>query len=385
MKKNKYIFYLMFLFEGMVFYTSISTLYREACGLSILQISIIESISLAACLLLEMPWGIVADRIGYRKTIILSSFFYLLSKIIFWKANGFASFLLERIILSIAISGMSGCDMGMLYLSCEKDDSQKAFSICTNMQLSGMLFAALVYSLFLSHKDYRVSSFLTVISYSMVLLLSFGLKEVTPHKTDSTSNETAPSSSQTFIHLLTAILRDKKQLCFLLGVALLTETHQSITVFLGQLQYKACGLNESYFGYILILITLSGMLGIFSVRLTHLLGRKYLIYTLFLISAGACLILAITHQALVSILAVILLKIAVSLFEPLHLQIQNELVSSDQRATVLSINAVLLEGTGVFTNILFGKVADIQLSWAMLLGSILCIIGCFLVRKLITT
>lgn len=103
MKRNRVIFYLIFLFEGMVFYSSISTLYRQAAGLSILQITAIESISLVVSFLLELPWGIIADRIGYRRTIILSAIFYLLSKIVFWVASGYWMFLMERVLLSVAI------------------------------------------------------------------------------------------------------------------------------------------------------------------------------------------------------------------------------------------------------------------------------------------
>lgn len=178
MKKNRVIFYLMFLFEGMVFYTSISTLYRQAAGLSIFQITIIESLSLALSLVLEMPWGVIADRIGYRRTLIMSSFVYFISKIVFWKARDFMGFLLERILLSIALAGMSGCDMGMLYLSCEEDESQKAFGICNNMQMLGMLFASVMYSVFLSSQPYRMSALLTIVSYGVVLIVSFNIQLV---------------------------------------------------------------------------------------------------------------------------------------------------------------------------------------------------------------
>ena len=48
---------------------------------------------------------------------------------------------------------------------------------------------------------------------------------------------------------------------------------------------------------------------------------------------------------------------------------------------MLSINAVFLEGIGVITNILFGRISDIHLSYAMLLGAVFCLIGGFLIRK----
>ena len=123
------------------------------------------------------------------------------------------------------------------------------------------------------------------------------------------------------------------------------------------------------------------MLGIFSSQLTNFLGRKHFIFLLFFIATSACIILALTQNALLSIFAVVFLKVAVSLFEPLQLQIQNETVVSTSRATMLSINAVLLEGIGVVTNILFGRISDIHLSYAMLLGAVFCLISGFLVRK----
>ena len=62
--------YAIALLQGMVFYGPVATLYRQARGISIFQITVIESISLALCLLLEFPWGILADKIGYKKQFL---------------------------------------------------------------------------------------------------------------------------------------------------------------------------------------------------------------------------------------------------------------------------------------------------------------------------
>lgn len=69
-KKNIYLMYAIALLQGMVFYGSIATLYRQASGITIFQITLIESISYILCILFEIPWGIVADKIGYKKTMI---------------------------------------------------------------------------------------------------------------------------------------------------------------------------------------------------------------------------------------------------------------------------------------------------------------------------
>ena len=131
-KKNIFIMYAIALLQGMVFYAPVATLYRQAAGVSIFQITIIESISLAVCVAMELPWGILADRIGYRSTMIFCCLLYFLSKIIFWQANGFGAFLLERILLGIIFAGLSGVDTSVLYLSSREDSAQGVFGVYDN-------------------------------------------------------------------------------------------------------------------------------------------------------------------------------------------------------------------------------------------------------------
>ena len=65
----------------------------------------------------------VADKIGYKKTMCFCCALYFSSKLVFWKADVFAEFLLERVMLSIVIAGLSGVDSSILYLSCNKGET----------------------------------------------------------------------------------------------------------------------------------------------------------------------------------------------------------------------------------------------------------------------
>ena len=136
-KKNIYLLYALSFLQGLVFYGPVATLYRQAAGVSVFQITVIESISLALCIALEMPWGLVADRIGYRKTMIITCGIYFISKVVFWKADGFGLFLLERLLLSVVMAGMSGCDLSILYLSCREKESQQVFGIYQSLEWRG--------------------------------------------------------------------------------------------------------------------------------------------------------------------------------------------------------------------------------------------------------
>ena len=61
-ERNVWLMYAIALLQGMVFYGPIAALYRQSAGITIFEITMIESISLALSLLLELPWGIVQSH-----------------------------------------------------------------------------------------------------------------------------------------------------------------------------------------------------------------------------------------------------------------------------------------------------------------------------------
>ena len=93
---------------------------------------------------------------------------------------------------------------------------------------------------------------------------------------------------------------------------------------------------------------------------------------LLVLSALSCLLLGIFPLPVISVLAVILLRVCFSLMQPLHMDLQNKLITGPDRATALSMHAVVMESLGIFLNLLFGALADVKLTAAMLLGAVLC-------------
>ena len=257
MKRNLPLMYAIALLQGMVFYAPVATLYRQVHGLSMFQITLIESISLALCILLEVPWGALADRMGYKRTMVFCCCLYFVSKLVFWQADGFGWFLAERVMLSVVIAGLSGVDTSVLYLSCPAGESQRVFGLYSSLQTLGLLLSAMVFSLWI--KD----------------------------------------------------------------------------------QYQLAGL-------------------------------------LFVLSMLACLALALTRSAALSVAGVLAFRVGNSLFQPLQLELQNRQISGEDRATALSAGAMIMDGVGVGANLAFGAAADFSLPAAFLLGGALCGMGLLL-------
>lgn len=371
MKRNLFFMYAISFFQGMVFYASIATLYRRAAGLNVFQITLIESISMALTLLFEIPWGVVADRIGYRRTMISCGILYFISKIIFWRAQDFAGFLCERVLLAIVCAGLSGVDTSILYLSCEKKESQHVFGIYNGLGSVGLLAAAAVYSVFIGD-NYRMAGFLTVISYGIAAALGFGIKETRTPK----GRETVSLKASTDI--LKNTFQNRRLLMLILAAAFLGEVNQTITVFFNQLQYTKAGMPDSVISGMYILVTLSGTAGMLSASLTKWLKPRLFGALLFTIGGFSCLVLAFTENPVLSVLGVLWIRVSFSLMSPLQTKLQNELLVTEDRATALSMNALVMDLMAVFTNLIFGKLADYRLSAAMCFGGILCAFGMIL-------
>lgn len=371
MKRNVYFMYAISFFQGMVFYSSITTLYRQAAGLSIFQITMIESISLVLSFAFEIPWGVLADRIGYKRTIIVCNILFFISKIIFWQSQSFADFLLERVLMAIVISGLSGVDTSILYLSCDDEDSQRAFGIYEGLGTTGLLSAAAIYMI-LIEENYRAAGFLTVISYGIAAILSLGLTEV---------KAVQKGEKVSFGHSLTILketLFNRSLLFLIAGIALLSEVHQTITVFFNQLQYTKAGMSIRLISCVYILMTLLGLVSVFSVSLTKKLKPRLFGAMLFIICSCSCFMLAFTENPFVSVVGVLLIRICLSLMSPLGIELQNKAITTTDRATALSMSTLIMDLLAVITNLVFGKLAEFDLSSAMCFGGFLCILGLIL-------
>lgn len=372
-KRNIALLYGISLLQGMVFYGPISTLYRQVQGVGIFQILLIESISYALCIVLEVPWGVVADRIGYKRTMRICCWLYFLSKIVFWQSTDFAGFLAERVLLSVVITGLSGVDTSILYLCAGPQESQHVFGVYNSLGEAGLLGAAAVFTLFVGD-DYRLAALLTVFSYGAAALLSLGLTEVRPAPAERAAREP-------FKATLRASLAAPGLAALLVASGLLTEVHQTVTVFLNQLQYERCGMTSTAIGAVYIVTSLLGLCGAFSARFTGAAGPRRAVRLLCLAPALGCLVLMATDRAALSVGCVWLLRVSDSLFQPYRLRLQNAMVRTGNRATALSIHAMVVDTVSIVTNLAFGVLAEWDLRAALGFGAVAAVTALLLLER----
>lgn len=365
--------YAIALLQGMVFYAPVAALYRRAAGVSVFEISLIEAVSLALCVALEAPWGALAERLGYRRTLVLCCGLYFISKLVFWRADSFGDFLTERILLAVVQAGLSGVDSALLYLSCRGENSLRVFSVYNTLTMAGLVAAGGVFAL-LPDGSYRLSALLTAGSYGAAFLCALGLREVRNPDPAPARGSFAAAARQALGGGILPLLA---------GAALLTEVCQVATVFLNQLKYEACGLGPRAMGAAYVAAALLGLAGAFSPALARRLGTRGAAAFCALVCLAGCGALAVTAAAPAAVASVLALRTAGSLLAPLTDEERNRRLHTKNRASALSVQAMAMECFAMAVNLALGALAQRSLPAAFVLGALLSAagLGLLLVRR----
>ncbi|WBW95733.1 MFS transporter [Oceanirhabdus sp. W0125-5] len=363
-KRNIYLMYVIIFLQGFVFYGPVATLYRQARGLSMSQIFLIESISWILIIVLEVPWGWFSDKFGYKKTLIFVNALFFASKIVFYLSSSFVLFLLERLMLSIVFSGLSGCDTALIYSSIDEDEAQRVFGRYSAFGTLGFLLAS-VLSSFIVRISLDYTALFTIFPYALAAVLTLFLVEV---KVD---NKEKPK----FKESLKQAFRDKTIIMFIISIALIIEVFQAVTVFLNQSQYLKSGIDAKYFGVILAGIQLIRLFSVKSNYLSKKLGSCQAIIILIFLVVLCCIVLIFTSNPILSVMTIILISLSVAMIGPIEIAIKNKTIRTSNRATILSIYSMTGSLIASLGNIIIGKTADLSLEMGFITCSAMSLIG----------
>lgn len=356
-KHNVYVMYAIVFLQGFVFYGPVATIYRQARGLLMSEIFLIESIALVLILIFEVPWGWFADRYGYKRTLVIVNLLYFVSKIIFYQAQGFGGFLLERLILAMVIAGLSGCDTALICASIPPDRVQRVFGRYSAMGTLGFLLAS-ASSSWIVKVSLDATAWLTIFPYGGAAILTFFLKEV------HVEREKQVSIRENAI----LAFKDRQILFLVVAMALMVEVFQAVTVFLNQLQYQRAGIPVYAYGWILSGIQLVRFFSTKAESVTKRLGNRKTLLLLCGLVTFSCFSLIVTKNAIASVLCILLISVSLAVMGPVETDLKTRRLPAANRATILSIYSMTSSLIGAVCNVLVGKAADRSL----ILGLMTC-------------
>jgi MFS family permease len=361
--------YAIIFLQGFVFYGPVATLFRQARGLSMSEIFIIESISWILIIMLEVPWGWISDKFGYKKTLIVVNTLFFISKIVFYKAHSFESFLIERIMLSVVLAGLSGCDTALIYASIKESDAQKVFGKYSAFGTLGFLISS-VLSTFIVAVSLDYTALLTIFPYGLSVVMTLFLAEVKLESKDKSS----------VLMNFKRAFADKSVLLFVFSIALVIEVVQAVTVFLNQAQYLRSGIDPMYFGLIVAGIQCARLMSVKASVISGKLGNINAISLLVSLIMGSCLLLALTTNPMLSITCVVIIALSMSVIGPIELDVKNKFIRGNDRATSLSMYSMVGGLIASVGNIIVGKAADQSLQHGLLICILMSIVSLILLR-----
>ena len=155
-----------------------------ARGLTLLQISLIESVVIGSVFLMEVPTGVLADRIGRKWSIAASTFCLMCAEFIFIFARSFEWYMVIALLTGTGFAFASGAVEALVYDSLpadgREDAMKRAMGRLNSISQVAFVIAPILGGLIIgdaSAENFIPAIALTVVALLIGLLASFTLQE----------------------------------------------------------------------------------------------------------------------------------------------------------------------------------------------------------------
>lgn len=181
-KKNLKLMYILNLMSEFKLYGVIAILfYINITGSMMLAMSIF-SIATIASSILELPTGLISDKIGRKKTIIIGSICSLIYILILSISNNYIALVVASIFNGLEIAFFSGNNQAYIYDILSENLEQDNYNVYAGksnsmLYLSGAI-SALIGSIIVFFTSYRFVIYLSILPKIIQLIISIMLKDV---------------------------------------------------------------------------------------------------------------------------------------------------------------------------------------------------------------
>ena len=314
-------------------------------GLTLLEISTIESVVIGTIFLAEVPTGVLADRLGRKGAVLVSTLLLTLGELIFAFSTQYTHYLVLAVFTGLGFAFSSGAAESLIYDSLPAENRDTAMKRVMGRYNSvgqiAFFLAPLVGGMVLgdlSPDRVRLAVLLTVAVLGVGSLVCLTLREpITEWHTER------QSARQIFTGGLGEI-RSNRPLRRLVAVILLTTSFSGtfITTLAGP--YMAQNGVPAY--WVALALSFGSLLAAVAQanvgRIERLLGERWALALLILLPGVNYLLLASLVGALPVWLMVMFIYGTNDLKAPLLSAYQNTLITSRSRATVLSMISMVV-------------------------------------------
>jgi MFS transporter len=326
-----------------ILWVPIWVVFLQRKGLSLTQIGVLEAIAWVITAALEVPTGAVADRWGRKASIAMGTFLYSVAMFLILTDALSPTFLLGYALWNGSMAFVSGADSALLYDSLKADgregDAAKFAGRFAGIQQASQGVAALAGSA-LATIDITLCFSISGVLALVATILVLTIREAPRFDDEGEKAVTYWNNLRTAVGIAS---RRPVVRVLLLLIAAFSVVPLVVYYFLLQPYALAVGLPVASFGAIVVLIQVTTVAASW---LAYRAGRRFALRPIVISSAvvlvGATALLGIA-PSIPSVALMLLVALVPALVGPLLMARLNDLIPSAQRATILSLSALVAE------------------------------------------
>lgn len=366
-------FYWFSFFSEWVFWIPVVVLFWQKNGLNLTQIMMLQAIFALAVVILEVPTGVVADRLGRRKSLLLGAAFRIIGFTAYAVGFNFEQFILAEIILAFGASFISGADTAFLYDSLKEVNQESQFKKVRGHSNSlGYLAAALtsIAGGFIAVYSLRLTWWFSVVGMVCLFLTALTFVEA--------KHTSEPGLKENYLkHLADCFkesLHNKNFLFLLLFYSVLT-LFARVSLWFYQPYMQLSGLAIVYFGIVWASFNVFAIGGGKAAdKIARYLGESRSLWLIVMIMPLSLLFMS-QWFVIWGLIFVFLQQFIRGFAAPVLEDFTHQHLPTAKRATLMSIRN--MSGSLVFAILgpVFGYLADVySLSAALVVASVSCLV-----------
>jgi len=301
-------------------------------GLSVREVILLQSLFAWAVIAMEIPTGYFSDTFSRKSAIVIGGIFATVGVVIYTQSHAFWSFLLAEIILGFGVSFISGADSSMLYETLLAEGREGEYKKLGGRNSSIGLFsesAACVLGGFLALISLRLPLYCDMLIVCWVIPVALTLVEPKKNKTES--------SLKKMLSFVKFALHDHVEVKWLILYSATISASTLSMFWLSQPYFLATGVPLEFFGIAIATFLLCSAIFSWNAHwVEKFLGKKNSLILLIILTTLGYVSLS-SFWAMWSGAFILLFYAARGINDPLILDYINGLISSDMRATVLSV------------------------------------------------
>lgn len=347
MARDLRLFYFFRLLATSYLWVPVSVLFPESRGLGFDQVMMLSALYSLVVVLMELPTGALADRIGRRHSMLGAALTMVASGIVAYFAHGFTMFALATVLSAISMALCSGADSAYLFDLLHEHGRGHEYprreSIASAWHQAGLAMACLAGGL-LAEIDlalpYLATSGVGVLACVVALLMRAERQPGRPARIDSARDE-----MRLYMHHMARSIREvgkSRILAWVIAYSAVVFVLVRSTEYLYQPYLEARGFSIAEIGFVFAgLYLLSSFVAHRVDALRHRLGEEALVYGLLGLLSSSFFLLDQLHGEWAPLAMLAVQAVAIGLYSPLVKTMLNRQISdSSRRATILSVESI---------------------------------------------